>query len=381
VCGVQASGLHVLFVVPFRIILMVLSVASYYLVLATMLRVWLGCCSRGEERARVEETGVAPCLRTTRWCGRCHARVLLFAMGFHEVEVRGAPDPGATLQVSNHSSFVDIVLLYATTFPSFVAKSGVRHWPVLGDMAIMVGTIFVHSRADAADEQREQREEREEGRGPGVAAGVAPGVAQAAPVAKHGSAAIAERIAHLEELRARGEDFQPVHVFPEGSTTNACYVIPFRSGAFRSAAQRIQPVVIRFEWDHFSPTWETVPMLFYYFRLISQVRNRASITFLPAVRPEPGADPAKTAEDLRQTIAAAADLPLLDVTVDAKFDIHRRIIHREADWRWWLWRPNPHPADPADKHEDAKEEEGTLPAATPPLARAREASAKAEEDA
>lgn len=51
--------------------------------------------------------------------------------------------PGGVLVVANHISWLDIPLV-ATLFPGRVlAKSDIRHWPVLGTVAARGGTLFV----------------------------------------------------------------------------------------------------------------------------------------------------------------------------------------------------------------------------------------------
>ncbi|MCS7089294.1 MAG: lysophospholipid acyltransferase family protein [Verrucomicrobiota bacterium] len=58
------------------------------------------------------------------------------------VDLRG-PRPSPGYVVSNHLSYLDIVVLGAMTPCVFVAKREVRSWPVLGWLARMAGTIFV----------------------------------------------------------------------------------------------------------------------------------------------------------------------------------------------------------------------------------------------
>lgn len=77
---------------------------------------------------------------TRRW-----ARAVLRAFGLR-VQITGTPPPSraaGVLVVSNHISWLDIPLL-AILFPGRVlAKSEIRHWPVLGTMAARGGTLFV----------------------------------------------------------------------------------------------------------------------------------------------------------------------------------------------------------------------------------------------
>lgn len=75
-------------------------------------------------------------------------RTVIRAFGLR-IRIDGAgpvpvPDaPGGVLVVANHISWLDIPLV-ATLFPGRVlAKSDIRHWPVLGAVAARGGTLFV----------------------------------------------------------------------------------------------------------------------------------------------------------------------------------------------------------------------------------------------
>jgi 1-acyl-sn-glycerol-3-phosphate acyltransferase len=120
------------------------------------------------------------------WCRRM-VRVLGLVC---EVEGR-LPDDGAV--VSNHLSYLDI-LLYSSVRPFvMVAKTEVRGWPLLGWLTAQAGTVYV-----------------ERGGGPKTYPGV--------------NAAMAE--AYRSGL--------PVLFFPEGTTTDGAGVLPFRRGLFHS---------------------------------------------------------------------------------------------------------------------------------------------------
>jgi 1-acyl-sn-glycerol-3-phosphate acyltransferase len=61
-----------------------------------------------------------------------------------EVECDGAPPPGFTgLVVSNHVSWLDILVIQSVLPGAFVAKAEVRRWPVIGSLAQSCATIFV----------------------------------------------------------------------------------------------------------------------------------------------------------------------------------------------------------------------------------------------
>jgi lyso-ornithine lipid O-acyltransferase len=84
-------------------------------------------------------------------------RVLRTILRIH-VRVDGEPIRGrAVLFVSNHVSWVDIVVIGSIQPVAFVAKSEVRKWPLVGITARMQRTVFVdrarrHQAADAVGE-------------------------------------------------------------------------------------------------------------------------------------------------------------------------------------------------------------------------------------
>jgi lyso-ornithine lipid O-acyltransferase len=120
------------------------------------------------------------------WCGR-----IVRVLGFR-CEVEGRIPAGGAV-VSNHLSYLDI-LLYSSVQPFvMVAKTEVRGWPLLGWLTAQAGTVYV-----------------ERGGGPKTYGRV--------------NAAMAE---------AYGSGL-PVLFFPEGTTTDGAGVLPFRRGLFHS---------------------------------------------------------------------------------------------------------------------------------------------------
>jgi len=119
----------------------------------------------------------------------CRLAVLVLGVRW-SVEGR-LPSDGAV--VSNHLSYLDILLFSATRPFVMVAKSEVRAWPLIGWMTAQAGTVYVVR-----------------GAGPSTYSGV--------------NRAMAE--AYLSGL--------PVLFFPEGTTTDGSEVLPFRRGLFHS---------------------------------------------------------------------------------------------------------------------------------------------------
>lgn len=72
----------------------------------------------------------------------------------YEVAQKGQfAEEGPRIYVGNHVSYLDILLLMATNPKiAFLAKKEVRSWPILGQAAVRVGTLFV---------DRESKQDRE----------------------------------------------------------------------------------------------------------------------------------------------------------------------------------------------------------------------------
>lgn len=69
------------------------------------------------------------------------SRALLFHLQI-SIQTRGEI-PNRGLLVSNHVSFVDIMLLSALNPLVFVSKSEVARWPIIGTIAVKSGTLFI----------------------------------------------------------------------------------------------------------------------------------------------------------------------------------------------------------------------------------------------
>ncbi len=116
------------------------------------------------------------------------------------IRVEGPPPSPPFLLVSNHLSYLDILVLSGTTGAVFVAKREVRGWPLLGLMAAASGTLFI-DRARRADTLTVSRD---------LAAAFASG--------------------------------RSVIVFPEGTSSSGDDVLPFRSSLLEPAAASGHPV-------------------------------------------------------------------------------------------------------------------------------------------
>ena len=116
------------------------------------------------------------------------------------VSVEGEfPEHGAV--ISNHITYVDIIVYSSLRRCVFVAKSEIAAWPVLGWMTTMSGTVYVKR-------------------------GIGGQSAQAG-----------------EGVRAVTESGLPVVFFPEGTTGDGITLLPFRSGLLTQVRQEGLPVL------------------------------------------------------------------------------------------------------------------------------------------
>jgi 1-acyl-sn-glycerol-3-phosphate acyltransferase len=119
------------------------------------------------------------------------ARKFIRLFGCHP-EVPDAIPPRGLL-VSNHLSYLDIVLLGSVTPAVFVSKADVRGWPVFGKLTQMAGTVYI---------QRERRQH------------------------------VGEVNREIESALA---DDLLVVIFPEGTSSDGRDVLPFRSSLLEPA--------------------------------------------------------------------------------------------------------------------------------------------------
>jgi 1-acyl-sn-glycerol-3-phosphate acyltransferase len=133
-------------------------------------------------------------------------------------QVIGAPLKRDVLFVSNHTSWLDIMILAGTTGTAFVAKDEVAHWPVAGWLARLNRTVFI---------------------------------ARAQRSAVKGQA---------DALRGALASGRPVALFPEGTTDGGHDVLPFRASLLAALFPplprlRVQPVAIRFAPEAHDIAW------------------------------------------------------------------------------------------------------------------------------
>ena len=77
------------------------------------------------------------------WLHRSTRRTLRYFK--FQIRAEG-PIPSHGLLVSNHLSYLDVLVLSSLTPAVFVSKHDVRYWPVFGQFAVLAGTVFVDRR-------------------------------------------------------------------------------------------------------------------------------------------------------------------------------------------------------------------------------------------
>jgi 1-acyl-sn-glycerol-3-phosphate acyltransferase len=181
----------------------------------------------------------------------------------------GEPLPGAVLYVANHISWLDIELMHSQRPVSFVAKSEIAGWPLVGWLASRAGTIF-HRR------------------------GSTDSLASVMAIV-------------VERLRAGA----PVGVFPEGGSGHGDKVGTFHARIFQTALDAnvpVQPVALRYgrdgEQDPRVPFGRKEGFFPNFLRVLGNPPMDAEIHFLDPVAATPDAR-RRMAEQSRERIVQA----------------------------------------------------------------------------
>jgi 1-acyl-sn-glycerol-3-phosphate acyltransferase len=129
------------------------------------------------------------------------SRRMLAIMGIELVVHGEVPSHGPLLQVANHLSWLDILVMNAVHPSRFVSKADAQHWPLLGSLITGAGTLYI---------ERESRRD-------------------------------AMRVVHRVAERLREGDV--VSVFPEGTTTDGRALLPFHANLLQSAIAASAPAL------------------------------------------------------------------------------------------------------------------------------------------
>lgn len=181
----------------------------------------------------------------TPWAQRCF-RGSTWCLGI-KVTCHGKPSQQPTLFVSNHVSWCDIPVLGGVLPMTFLSKSEVGQWPLIGWLAQQAGTVFIR-------------------RGGGKVSGI---------------------VDQLADLMSRGHS---VMVFPEGTTSTGITVLPFHGRLLKAAQQsgaQIQPVSLVYrrghELDYLAPFINDDDFMSHLGRLLRKPSPRVDIVLHPPV--------------------------------------------------------------------------------------------------
>ncbi|HEX3982359.1 MAG TPA: lysophospholipid acyltransferase family protein [Acidisoma sp.] len=206
------------------------------------------------------------------WAGCC------WCLGLH-VRVLGAPMERSlpVVFVSNHSSWLDVLVLGSRLPACFIAKGEVGRWPIISLVARLGRTIYVSRKVTGAAREN-------------------------------------------ADIRRRLSVGDSLLLFPEGTTSDGARVMPFRS-AFLAVAEsavphRLQPVTVVYDELDYLPVRREDRALFSWFgdmdlaghfsRLARHRGLRATIILHPPIDPKAGLSRKQLAQQTWHQVAASA---------------------------------------------------------------------------
>lgn len=119
----------------------------------------------------------------------------------------GTPLKSNVMLVSNHISFLDIVVISAIVPVRFLAKDSVRYWPIIGYLTSLSGSLFI---------QRGKRQ---------------------------------QITSTIEDIGSALQNGRPLVIFPEGTTSIGMQVLKFHTGLFQAAVDHaipVQPITLHY---------------------------------------------------------------------------------------------------------------------------------------
>ncbi|XP_037495302.1 lysophospholipid acyltransferase LPEAT1 isoform X2 [Jatropha curcas] len=294
-------GIALVTLLPLRIVLAMTVLLSYYAVcrICTL----FSAPNRDEEEEQEDFAHMGGWRRTVIvWSGRFLSRTMLFVLGFYWIKetyrILEQPQnddkdqseeperPGAI--ISNHVSYLDILYHMSSSFSSFVAKRSVAKLPLIGLISKCLGCVFVQRESKSSDFK-------------GVA-----GV-------------VTERVREAHE----NKNAPIMMLFPEGTTTNGDFLLPFKTGAFLAGAP-VLPVILRYPYQRFSPAWDSISGVRHVIFLLCQFVNFMEVTRLPVYYPsqEEKDDPKVYANNVRRLMAREGNLIMSDIGLAEKRVYH-----------------------------------------------------------
>jgi 1-acyl-sn-glycerol-3-phosphate acyltransferase len=165
-----------------------------------------------------------------------------------QLTVSGHP-PQEGLIISNHLSYLDILVFSSATSCAFVSKKEVRSWPAIGWIASLGGTVFIDRKRRAATQ------------------------------------------AIRPEMEAALSGGLRMVLFPEGTSYNGLELLPFYSSLFQPAVEVNAPVSAAFLAYHISdgdPSndvcyWGDMTLFPHLMKLLTKESVQATVLFAPEV--------------------------------------------------------------------------------------------------
>ena len=201
------------------------------------------------------------------------------AAGVCSVRFIGAPAPPreAPLVVVNHISWIDFMIMGATTQFAFVMSESVSNAPVVGK-----GFVQLARHVDSIVLDRGSEQSR---------------LAAKSRIAEKLRSMMSSHSSHLERLL----------IFPEGTLTNGSCVVPFKLGAFEPLAP-VQPLRLEYSNPHYSicdlGTVEGIAFM------LCLDGTDVTCTWGSVVSPEPHDTPQTLADKARNALVVGSDMKL-----------------------------------------------------------------------
>ncbi|KAK3231568.1 hypothetical protein Dsin_003449 [Dipteronia sinensis] len=322
-------GLALVTLVPIRVVLAMIVLILYYLIC----RICTLFSTPNREDEQEDYAHLGGWRRSVIvQCGRFFSRSMLFVFGFYWIsetyripnsqdksEVSNQPEeperPGAI--ISNHVSYLDILYHMSSSFSSFVAKRSVAKLPLVGLISKCLGCVYVQRESKSSDFK-------------GVSVIFSLGApllwshGQMSPINvgiehSHPSGVVTDRVKEAHQDKSA----PLMMLFPEGTTTNGDFLLPFKTGAFLARVP-VLPVILRYPYKRFSPAWDSIAGARHVLLLLCQFVNHIEVTRLPVYNPsqQEKDDPKLYAENVRRLMATEGNMIMSDIGLAEK-----RIYH------------------------------------------------------
>ncbi|XP_061714691.1 lysophosphatidylcholine acyltransferase isoform X2 [Cydia pomonella] len=267
------TAIFTVILLPFRVIVIC------YLIVTAWFLACIGLYGLSEEDLRRKPmTGWRRALKPLI----CFIGKLSYLAGGMAISVRGqqaSRKEAPILVVAPHSSFLDSCIVYATRMSSVIVRKE--------SMDNYVGKLINYT--------------------------------QPVYVWRDDPNSRANTIKEIIQRATSKEDWPQILIFPEGTCTNRSCLITFKSGGFYPGVP-VQPVTIRYPnaRDTVTWTWEGPGALKLLWLTLTQVHSSCEIEFLPVYYPseEERRDPKLYARNVRDVMAKALGVPVLDYTYD-----------------------------------------------------------------